>query len=222
MGHIRCGLAVLLFVGAPAGAQTLENGEPLQFNYEYHCNKERVIVGHCRDSDPTSYCLVYYPDRTPLHPGYQVQKAEMLGDVLKTLNGCSQANIASASTRRRTPAARSRSVEPSEVAEERTSRAPPSRDGRAYLSCVINDPDWPPPLTIIIDEPSNEVRVAGHMASGTSPNPKFNPTSVVFGFAGRQFTVDRTNLSLMTEDLSFFGQTYHGSCRLSAPPKRVF
>lgn len=92
----------------------------------------------------------------------------------------------------------------------------------AYLSCVTNDPAWRPPLTIIIDEERGDVRVSGATASGSSPNPQFNPDSVVFGFAGRQFTVNRVNLSLTTEDTSFFGQTYTGVCKLGAPPKRAF
>ena len=98
----------------------------------------------------------------------------------------------------------------------------PAQSKTAYLSCVTNDPAWQPPLTIVIDEDRGDVRVSGATASGSSPNPKFNPESVVFGFAGRQFTVNRVNLSLTTEDMSFFGQTYKGVCKLSAPPKRAF
>jgi hypothetical protein len=222
MGHFRHGVAALLFIGAPAYAQSLDNGEPLRFNHTYHCNNERLIIGNCRDSDPASYCQVSYPDRTPAHPGYIVTKAEKLGYLLQTLSACSGAGLANPSGPHPAPAPRSMRAQSSEATEERAPRGRTSRDGRAYLSCVINDPAWPPPLTIIIDEPANEVRVAGASASGTSPNPKFNPTTVVFGFAGRQFTVDRTNLSLMTEDLSFFGQTYHGTCRFGAPPKRAF
>jgi hypothetical protein len=222
MVHLRCGVAALLFIGAPAYAQSLANGDPLQFNYEYHCNNERMIVGNCSDSDPTSYCMVYYPDRTPAHPGYQVQKAEMLGDVLKRLSACSKGTAVSHASPRETPVARSRHVETSETADERNVRPAAARDGQAYLSCVTNDPDWQPPLTIIIDERRNDVRVSGARASGPSPNPKFNPDTVVFGFAGRQFTVNRVNLSLTTEDLSFFGQTYEGVCKFSAPPKRAF
>lgn len=92
----------------------------------------------------------------------------------------------------------------------------------AYLSCVTNDPAWRPPLTIIIDEDRGDVRIAGATATGSSPNPKFNPDTVVFGFAGRQFTVNRVNLALTTEDLSLFGDTYKGVCKFSAPPKRAF
>jgi hypothetical protein len=222
MIHLRCGVAALLFIGAPACAQSLDNGDPLQFNYEYHCNGERMIVGHCRDSDPASFCEVYYPDRKPAHPGYQVSRAEMLGDVLKKLSACSGVASASGSSHHRPSTARSVHSEPSDIADERTVRTAAARDGLAYLSCVTNDPAWRPPLTIIIDEPRNEVRVSGATASGTSPNPQFNPETVVFGFAGRQFTVNRVNLSLMTEDTSFFGQTYRGVCKLSAPPKRAF
>lgn len=220
MVHLRGGIAALLFIGTPAYAQSLENGEPLQFGHEYHCNNERMFVSNCRDSNPSSYCMVQYPDR-PRHNGFTIQKAQQLGEVLQTLNACSRTSVASASITHRAPSSKSVRAQPAD-ADDRPTRTPQSSDGRAYLSCVINDPDWPPPLTIVIDEPRNEVRVAGHMASGTSPNPEFRPTSVVFGFAGRQFVVDRTNLSLTTNDTSFFGQSYHGSCRLSAPPKRVF
>lgn len=221
MVRLRCGVAALLFAGLPAYAQSLENGEPLEFNHEYRCNKERVIVGNCRDSNPDSYCMVYYPDRAPAHPGYQVQKAEMLGDVLRTLSACSQNTAVSHAGPRGTPATRSSHISSSE-AEERTIRPAAARDGQAYLSCVTNDPDWRPPLTIIIDERRNDVRVSGATASGSSSNPQFNPDSVVFGFAGRQFTVNRVNLSLTTEDTSFFGKTYTGVCKFSAPPKRAF
>lgn len=222
MVELRCGVAALLLLGAPASAQSLANGDPLQFNYEYHCNNERVIVGHCRDSNPASYCMVYYPDRTPAHPGYQVSKAEVLGDMLKRLSACSEASTATHASPRGTPVARARHVESSEAADERNVRPAAARDGQAYLSCVTNDPDWQPPLTIIIDERRNDVRVSGARASGSSPNPKFSPETVVFGFAGRQFTVNRVNLSLTTEDTSFFGQTYGGVCKFSAPPKRAF
>jgi hypothetical protein len=219
MVHLRWGVATLLFIGAPGFAQSLENGNPLQFNHEYHCGKERVAVGHCRDTDPASYCLVYYPDRTPAHPGYQVTKAVMLGDVLKMLSACPQSSPASISSADETAAAKPAHVERREVADEKPIPPPATSDGRAYLSCVTDDPDWQPPLTIIIDERDNDVRVAGASASGSSPNPKFNPTSVVFGFAGRQFTVDRVNLSLTTTD---FWRTYSGVCKFGTPPKRAF
>ena len=222
MVHLRHGLVTLLFIGAPAYAQSLENGDSLQFNHEYHCNRERLIIGNCRDDNPASYCQVTYPDRTPAHPGYQVTKAEKLGDLLNTLNACSGANGATAESRHAPRAGGPTRATSREVADERPVRAPASRDGRAYLSCVTNAPDWRPPLTIIIDERANEVRVSGATASGTSPNPKFNPESVVFGFAGRQFTVNRINLSLTTQDMSFFGQTYAGVCKFGSPPKRAF
>jgi hypothetical protein len=100
----------------------------------------------------------------------------------------------------------------------------PAQSKSTYLSCVTDDPAWQPPLTIIIDEDRGDVRVSGATASGSSPNPKFNPDTVVFGFAGRQFTVNRVNLSLTTEEVSFFGpsQAYRGVCKMSAPPKRAF
>jgi len=219
MVHLRCGVAALLFIAAPVYSQSLENGEPLRFNHVYHCNNERLIVGNCRDSDPASYCEVGYPDRTPAHPGYQVTKAEKLGELLKTLSACSQARLATSPSQLRTPVAKSVRVEPGEAPDERPVRTSASRDGRAYLSCVTNDPAWPPPLTIIIDEATGDVRVAGATASGSSPNPEFNPTSVVFGFAGRRFVVDRVNLTLTTTD---FYRTFNGTCKFSAPPKRAF
>lgn len=71
--------------------------QELQYNHEYACNKERVVVGHCRrDSDfpgqvPTvdaeNYCLVYYPDR-PKQGGFDVQISELRNDVLKKLQAC--------------------------------------------------------------------------------------------------------------------------------------
>lgn len=221
MVRIPCGFAALLFIGAPACAQSLANGEPLQFNHEYRCNQERMIVGNCRDNDPTSYCEVGYPDRTPVHPGYQVTKAVRLGEVLATLSACSRTSSATASAPRGTRVAKSVRMAPG-AADARAVRPAAARDGMAYLSCVTNDPDWQPPLTIIIDERRGDVRVAGAAASGSSPNPQFNPESVVFGFAGRQFIVNRVNLSLTTTDTSFFGKSYRGVCKFSAPPKRAF
>jgi hypothetical protein len=220
MMHLRSGVAVLLFVAAPISAQSLANGDPLQFYHEYHCNNERMVVGECRDNDPASQCSVTYPDRKPAHPGYLVTVSETLGDVAKKLSACSSSASSSNSPGRKTNAA-SNPVESVE-ADDRATRPRATRDGQAYLSCVTNDPAWRPPLTIVIDEARNEVRVSGATASGTSPNPRFNPETVVFGFAGRQFTVNRVNLSLTTEDMSFFGQTYQGVCKFGAPPKRAF
>ncbi|MGN6590245.1 MAG: hypothetical protein ACTHKE_08140 [Sphingomicrobium sp.] len=222
MTHLRSGVAVLLFVAAPASAQSLANGDPLQFYHEYHCNNERMVVGECRDNNPASQCSVTYPDRKPAHPGYLVTVSETLGDVLKKLSACSASASAINSPRRRAQVASSASADSVEATDDRAIRAKAASDGVAYLSCVTDDPAWRPPLTIMIDEPRNEVRVSGAAASGTSSNPQFNPETVVFGFAGRVFTVNRVNLSLTTEDTSFFGQTYRGVCKFGAPPKRAF
>lgn len=84
-------VAGLLFVGGPAWAgESLINGQPLQYNYEYHCNGERIVVGHCYDNDDNSYCQDYYPDR-PLHNGFMVQPVEKRGDVIAKLNACAVA-----------------------------------------------------------------------------------------------------------------------------------
>lgn len=95
----------------------------------------------------------------------------------------------------------------------------PAQAKSVYLTCVTNDPDWPPPLTIIIDEDRGEVRVAGASANGSSPNPAFTPTSVDFGFGMRRWHVDRVNLSLKTDD---FFDAWKGVCKFGSPPKRAF
>lgn len=97
--------------------------------------------------------------------------------------------------------------------------ASPAHGKSVYLSCVTNDPAWPPPLTIIIDEERGQVRVAGAMSNGSSPNPAFTPTSVDFGFALRRFHINRVNLSMTTDN--FFNK-WNGVCKFSAPPKRAF
>lgn len=71
--------------------------ETLRYNYQYSCNKERIVVGRCRhDSDmpgvaPTKpendYCQVSYPDR-PKQGGFTVETVELRGDVLKKLTAC--------------------------------------------------------------------------------------------------------------------------------------
>jgi hypothetical protein len=95
----------------------------------------------------------------------------------------------------------------------------PAQAKSVYLTCVTNDPAWPPPLTIIIDEDRGEVRVAGAQANGTSPNPAFTPTSVDFGFGLRRWHINRVNLSLKTDD---FFEAWNGVCKFGAPPKRAF
>jgi len=100
-----------------------------------------------------------------------------------------------------------------------TSFATPASAKSVYLTCVTNDPDWPPPLTIIIDEDRGEVRVSGKTSNGTSPNPAFTPTSVDFGFGLRRWHIDRINLALKTDD---FFDSWNGVCKFGAPPKRAF
>jgi hypothetical protein len=83
--------AGLLFVAGPAWAgESLIDGQPLQYNYTYHCNGERVEVARCRDEDDSSYCQVYYPDR-PYHNGMMVQPVEMRGDIVARLDACARA-----------------------------------------------------------------------------------------------------------------------------------
>jgi hypothetical protein len=66
-----------------------------------------------------------------------------------------------------------------------------------HLICRT-DPDWPPPLDIMIDEDRGAVSLSGRLNSGPSPNSEFTEDSVVFGFAGSRFYIDRTNLTLIT------------------------
>lgn len=90
--------AGLLFVAGPAWAgESLVNGEPLRYNYEYHCNGERIVVGHCYDTDDNSYCQDYYPDR-PYHNGFMIQPVEKRGAVIAKLNACARVASAQASS----------------------------------------------------------------------------------------------------------------------------
>src|SRR5258708_15922600 len=69
--------------------------QELRYNFEYSCNKERIVIDHCRhDSDmpgvaPTrpenDYCQVYYPDR-PKTGGCEAMGTVLRGDVIKTLS----------------------------------------------------------------------------------------------------------------------------------------
>lgn len=117
--------AGFLSIAAPACAQSLANGEPLQFNYEYHCNGERVIVGHCRDNNPGSYCQVYYPDRTSLHPPIQVQKAEQLGQVIAKLSACASGSNARTASRESSEPVRGRPASIGSSAGSNTARTVP-------------------------------------------------------------------------------------------------
>jgi len=76
---------------------TVYSQSQLQYNFEYTCNKERMVVGHCRrdsdqpgyprTTDAENYCMVYYPDR-PKQGGFEVQKVELQSDVVKKLREC--------------------------------------------------------------------------------------------------------------------------------------
>ncbi len=173
MKHLRSGVAAgMLFVAAPVCAQSLQNGEPLQFNTIYHCNGEQMIVGHCRDNDPASYCMVYYPDRTPAHPGYQVSKAETLGDVLAKLSACASAASAAASPVASTLSTKSASAAPGSI-----SAAKPPGLGKAswhaldftdergeyYTIAGINAAAKPPRgwFTIVFSDPQKEGSFSG-------------------------------------------------------------
>ena len=80
----------LLFVAPTASAaQSLINGQAVQYNDAYRCKGERVIIAHCRDEQDSSYCQVVYPDR-PYVNGNQVAPVEMRGEVVAKLNACSQ------------------------------------------------------------------------------------------------------------------------------------
>jgi tetratricopeptide (TPR) repeat protein len=91
---VMSALAALLTAGA--FAQSGPDAQ-LRYNVDYHCNGERVEVGHCRkDSDipgavPTTerenYCLVYYPDR-PRHGASVVQASELRSAVILKLQAC--------------------------------------------------------------------------------------------------------------------------------------
>ena len=85
-------LSTMLFLTAlPNFSQALRQ------NYDYVCNKERIVVGRCRrdSDDPTqprtkdedNYCSVYYPDR-PKRNGFEVQTVELRGDIIKKLEAC--------------------------------------------------------------------------------------------------------------------------------------
>jgi hypothetical protein len=81
----------LVAVSGPAWAgESFINGHPLQYNYEYHCNGERVVVGHCYDIDDNSFCQSYYSDR-PYHNGFMIQPVEKRGDVIAKLDACYRA-----------------------------------------------------------------------------------------------------------------------------------
>jgi hypothetical protein len=87
---------------APAGGRavaraTAPAAPTLRYNYEYSCNSEHIVVGHCRsDSDmpgyaPTTpqddYCQLYYPDR-PRRNDIEAMGVVLRSEVMKTLRDC--------------------------------------------------------------------------------------------------------------------------------------
>lgn len=89
-----------------------------------------------------------------------------------------------------------------------------------YLSCPTSDPDWPPPLKIIVDEDRGDVTISDRNGSGSSPNPIFTQNSVEFGFSGTRWIINRVNLVLITT--ADFTNRYKTVCKLDTPPKRAF
>ena len=89
-----------------------------------------------------------------------------------------------------------------------------------YLSCPTADPDWPPPLQIMVDEDRGSVMISGRLNSGESPNPVFSQDSVEFGFAGSRFFLSRVNLSLITT--SDYAHKYKTICKIGTTVKRAF
>jgi hypothetical protein len=90
----------------------------------------------------------------------------------------------------------------------------------AYLSCRTNDPDWPPPLEIVVDEDRGDVTISDIKGSGSSPNPVFTQNSVDFGFSGTRWSLNRVNLMLTTT--ADYSHWYKTTCRLAVAPKRAF
>lgn len=89
----RTALALVAAIPAAATSQPA-----LRYNYEYRCNNERVVVGHCRsDSDipgavPTrpesDYCAVYYPDRPGKPNSSEIPDTVLRSKVISMLDAC--------------------------------------------------------------------------------------------------------------------------------------
>ena len=85
--------SVLLLTALPTFSQSL------RYNYEYMCNSERIVVGHCRNDtdragsgrvpESENFCTVYYPDR-PKRNGFEVQTVELRADIIKKLAACKE------------------------------------------------------------------------------------------------------------------------------------
>ena len=87
--------ALILLAAIPGGAPAQQT---LRYNYEYVCNGDRVVVGHCRaDSDipgsiPTrpesDYCDVYYPDRPRKPNASEIPDTVLRSKVISMLDAC--------------------------------------------------------------------------------------------------------------------------------------
>jgi hypothetical protein len=96
----RTALVLLAAIPGAAAAQPA-----LRYNYEYVCNNERVVVGHCRaDSDipgaiPTrpesDYCAVYYPDRPRKPDSSLIPDTVLRSKVISMLDACGAFGAAS-------------------------------------------------------------------------------------------------------------------------------
>ncbi len=90
---IRSVVSTIILIPIGIAAQQL----PLKYNFEYSCEKERIVISHCRhDSDmpgtvrttpEKDYCQVYYPDR-PKSGGFEAMGIVLRSDVINTLTAC--------------------------------------------------------------------------------------------------------------------------------------
>ena len=93
--HMGFRTALILLAAIPGGAQAQQT---LRYNYEYVCNGDRVVVGHCRaDSDipgsiPTrpesDYCDVYHPDRPRKPNASEIPDTVLRSKVINMLDAC--------------------------------------------------------------------------------------------------------------------------------------
>jgi hypothetical protein len=100
--RFRTALVLLAAIPGAAAAQPA-----LRYNYEYVCNNERVVVGHCRsDSDipgaiPTrpesDFCAVYYPDRPRKPNSSLIPDTVLRSQVISMLDACGAFGPAGAS-----------------------------------------------------------------------------------------------------------------------------
>lgn len=85
-------LVFLLF----STATLTQGNQALQYNREYTCGSERIVVAYCRRDgdrpgqrtpDAANYCSVHYPGQKTAS-GWPVEKAELRSDVETKLRGC--------------------------------------------------------------------------------------------------------------------------------------